>query len=608
MSRLDLNRARRLVHRIRDGARTAPAGVPGVTPPHRAPSVAESAQLSGWPTDEATDSLVTALDDLLLAARRPPRVAVINAPGAATVGEVISRHRPRARVLELGQDDDPAAMHTALTAAGPFDVIIDDTRTAAGCADRFMRTFMHLRTSGSYLVSNLGDAAVAVTSLDAAMEETFLLLVARLLELKATGGETMRTHTPGLERALASAIARLEVADSHAVVWSRRRVLAKLNEAETNEMLRLRGPATGALLVQLPATRFPTRCTLVESSPQPEGGSNRGVHHQVFGVPPMSLREYSNAVCAPGQLVSVGNILVADNYRKHGGLLNNRYTREFSPWFAVTKEPMAPQRTLAGTYFHLDSEFRGHFGHAMTEQLSRLWALAHARKAYPDLKVLMGSIPNGTDIATFERLLWGAAGIETEDLVIIDEPVRVERLLAATPMFEQPAYVHPDIDQVWSAVGARLADAAPDRDYPRRFFCARRGRHRACRNAPDVERLFAEHGFDIVFPEDYSLSEQARMFRDAEVIGGYAGSALFNICLTQSPKRVFMISSDSYNAKNEYLMAAAMGHHLDIVWCRSKHPMPPDAWVRRAFRSPFTLDFEREGCFLSERLRDLGPL
>ena len=55
------------------------------------------------------------------------------------------------------------------------------------------------------------------------------------------------------------------------------------------------------------------------------------------------------------------------------------------------------------------------------------------------------------ELAPFETALLAAAGIEESDVELIREPVRVERLVAATPMFSNPAYVHPEILQTWSS-------------------------------------------------------------------------------------------------------------------------------------------------------------
>ena len=117
--------------------------------------------------------------------------------------------------------------------------------------------------------------------------------------------------------------------------------------------------------------------------------------------------------------------------------------------------------------------------------------------------------------------------------------------------------------------------------------------------------MFAGNGFEIIYPEEYDLAIQARIFREAEVVAGYAGSALFNLIFSGSPKHVIVVSSESYTAKNEYVIASAAGHRVDIAWCAAEIPMPRGHWDTRAFNSAFSFDFEREGRFLSEVLADL---
>jgi len=146
---------------------------------------------------------------------------------------------------------------------------------------------------------------------------------------------------------------------------------------------------------------------------------------------------------------------------------------------------------------------------------------------------------------------------------------------------------------------------ASDRHYPERIFLARRPKRRPCRNAHEVEEFFARSGFDILFAEDHSLAEQARMFREAEAVAGLAGSALFTLCLAEVPKRVFLVSSESFTAINEDMISAVRGHTMDIAWCRPEVPMPESGWDKRAFFSPFTLDWAREGQFLKEAVESL---
>ena len=66
-----------------------------------------------------------------------------------------------------------------------------------------------------------------------------------------------------------------------------------------------------------------------------------------------------------------------------------------------------------------------------------------------------------------------------------------------------------------------------------------------------------------------------------------------------------VISSESYTARNEYMIAAAAGHRIDVAWCRPEVELTPGHWTKKAFHSPFTVDFAREGVFLDRVLSGL---
>jgi capsular polysaccharide biosynthesis protein len=117
--------------------------------------------------------------------------------------------------------------------------------------------------------------------------------------------------------------------------------------------------------------------------------------------------------------------------------------------------------------------------------------------------------------------------------------------------------------------------------------------------------VFARHGFEIVYPEDYTVPEQAAMFRHAEVVAGFAGSALFTLSFCETAKPVIMISSESYTARNEYMIASVLGHEIDLFWCEADRKQPTSGWDGKAFASGFTFDFERDGDDLEKKLSDL---
>jgi capsular polysaccharide biosynthesis protein len=128
---------------------------------------------------------------------------------------------------------------------------------------------------------------------------------------------------------------------------------------------------------------------------------------------------------------------------------------------------------------------------------------------------------------------------------------------------------------------------------------------RGCLNREEVERLFTEHGFQVVAPEEHPLSVQAHLFHDAKVVAGFAGSGMFNVMFSDRPgKHIITVGSELYRAVNEYMIGAVRGHRLDIAFCDSTLRIPePTGKQRRT--APYVFDAEREGRWLEGILREL---
>jgi len=505
---------------------------------------------------------------------------------------LITAAYPDADVLSLPVDAGQSELHAKLAAHGPFDVLVDVTKDREGQVRRLRDFFFHLRAGGVYVVRDrtAGSAAEAEREPEGVGQ-----LVARIVDGRI--GSTPQGPARRDERRLSASIARVVLAGRHVAVTSRRTTLAKLRESEVNTVLEER-PAVGRVLETRPPQSFRVRCSLRQSSTEHDRRMPTA-----YDAPAMHLREYVDVVCLPRQVVVKDNLLLPDTYRHHQApRLRHECLDEVAPRFAATGLDLSEPESLPGSYFYLDSEFAGHFGHALTEQVSRLWGWSAAKQAFPDLKVLTSFRGGRRRLNQVERGLFSAVGIEPRDVVAVGGPTRVERLVAATPMFSQPDYAHPEIEELWTRVGNALEAAAPTRDYPERIFCSRRSQSRVCHNASEVEARFVEHGFHVVYPEDHPVAEQVAMFRRAKVVAGFAGSALFTLCLCDRPKRVVMISSEAYTARNEYMIAAVRGHELDIVWCRPDVVQPEGRWRRAAFRSAYAFDFRRDGAFLEEVL------
>ncbi|WP_182525557.1 glycosyltransferase family 61 protein [Nocardioides dongkuii] len=557
------SRLRRVVAAVPGARRTASWGRGVVADRRRRRRLAELAGLV---------ASLRGRDDADVALLGPADPALVEAVRAASV---------RARVTVI--DEEGGKRHVRMAALGPFDVVLDcdvpDERRR-----RFETAFFHLRPGAAYVVP---DGARELGPQRGPLGE--------LLDPAAgvpDGTRRERARTRQLREVVARHVTHRAVGDHLVLAHDVPDVLVKMREPEFNAYLQ-QADTPHRVLERIPA----------ETPPAAPAGSEGPVPRR----PPMqrpitraalSLRSYRDVVVAPRQVLVSGRVLLPDTYRHNQWpVLVHTQLEELAPRFARRRVPLpADPPRLSGTYLHLDNEFRGHFGHLLTESLSRAWSWPEAVRIDPDVRVLVGSTSKRPRPLPYELELYEACGIPRDRIDVIDGPVRVERLISGSPMFSHPQFVHPRIAETWREVGDRLAAGAEDRAWPRRFFVSRRSDKRACRNGPEVEALFAERGFEVVYPEDYSLGEQVRLFRAAEAIAGYAGSGLFQIAFVTEPTRVIMIGADTYSPRNEYLMAAVHGHRIDAVICRSEGG---------GVQTSYSYDEEREGPYLRGLLDEL---
>ena len=561
----------------------------------------EQAEVAGEQPSPARRELLTELD-AALAARPDAHVALLVGDEGSSIGDQIARAYPGATLTTAPATTNPSAIHAQLAAFGPYDLIIDDTRLPQVRLRNFRNVWFHLKAGGAYVVCELrGDPWVAP---EAKGTKHLMPFVAELIGRRGAQDDGSRAVS-GPEPHRVGALGRVSVGEAHLVVGNRTPALAKMREHEVNRVLELRQGAAGAVLQTIPGTTLESRCRIRHTE-----APHDDRYRSTYQVPDMSLREYPGVVCLPGQVALLDNLVLPDSYRHNQYFsLSNRHLTNVGHYFAGVPQSATP-RELPGTYFYLDAEYRRHFGHLMTEQLSRLWAWRKAKEMYPDLKALLSINPKFSDLAGFEKQIFAAAGVPVEDLVPFSEPVRVERLVAATPMLSMPDYVHPDVAQLWTEVGDRLAAGAPEQPYADRIFVTRSpSKIRDCHNAAEVEDRFRAHGFEVLMPEKLPLAEQVARFRAASVVAGFAGSGLLSLCYCEDPKRVITIAPESYTSNNEYLIATVRGFEMDRVVSTPDIPRPEKGWSWDAFYSGFTFDFEREGRVLDVILRALdgGP-
>lgn len=551
------------------------------------PTLAEVVRVVAWPTERPTRFYCAQVEARL---RQVPngRILVVGEAATAAWARALGEFLPSLQVVEVsGTSTDEVFVE--LAARAPFDAVVDASDSAAVQRDLFLRTFRHLAPGAAYLARLVpGD------------DDLWSLLARAQAARIAEFPEGTDPDLAWLVKCVESIEVRARVLE----VVPSRPGRAKLREEEVDAFLALR-PDLGSTIHEVPAASLPSRCDYDDNATVRDP-----MLVEEFFAPPVRLRRYDGATATPKQVVTGETVVFPDTFRYNTmPRLVNIYLDDYAPRFADPHMPMDRREDLPGAWFHLDSEAPGAFGHFITEQLPRLWALEAARRVEPDLGILLSLTKdrNGR-LLPFELDVLAAYGITEADVRVIDRPVRVERLYAATPMYSYPdrgldeggrPYVHPGLGDVWRRIGDHLEQQAEHVERPRRIFCTRKpGGRRTCRNTEEVEARFAAHGFTVVRPEEHPMPEQVALFRAAEIVAGYAGSAMFTLAMCPEPTRVISLAPDAYTGRNEYGIASLWGHRLTTVWSASEVRHPPGGWTREAFWAPFTFDFDDEGRFL----------
>jgi capsular polysaccharide biosynthesis protein len=389
------------------------------------------------------------------------------------------------------------------------------------------------------------------------------------------------------------------------MIVKRHRHYLKLRPGDTQRILPSREPELVLHeLAELPAGELVSRARVVSH------GSEAAIPwlSSRMKYPPLRVRHYAGRIGFLGStLLHSDTSILVDSFRDQPGpdpahrLLDNDSAR-----FARIPPALTPERTLDGHFYHLDTQFGGHFGHVMTELVGRLWGWDEAKRQLPELKAIFHARRRpGAD--ALERRLLRAYGIADDDIVQVDRPVYLRSLVSATTMWHNaaPHFVHPAVGEVWERLRSNLID--PTAPTYERIFVTRSESHprRRCRNVRAVEQFFEAYGFTVIHPEALELGAQAAVFSAATVVAGFAGSAMFNLMFATEPKSVIMLSHEAYLGRNEHLYTSLIGGSVHYFWSSPDIPHPSGGWTRKASASSWEFDFDRNRAALENLLETM---
>lgn len=449
-----------------------------------------------------------------------------------------------------------------LSTRAPYDIIIEDGQNRKSQKrDLFSLFFPLVNDGGLYIAEDLH--ACYIPKLMDDDGEDLWDVVSKMLRLKGSKG-THPAHASQAEKNLAECVTSVTFEGKFLVIKRSGQGQVKVKHAQVNSVLTSRfGAEWGKVLKTLPAESFQVE-TL-------KTANNWDIAKKKFpgtiNTPEIYVREYRDVRVQPRQIITKDGLILPDTFRL--GLqddLKSSAVHNFNRYTASVPDFNQPAARLKGQFYHLDLEYTRHFGHFMTEAIPRLYAWDEAKSANPDLKILTSCAGRDGRPHMYQRALLNAYGIKDEDMHVFSEPVQVESLISAMPLFHNMKYAHPLLRETYERISDALyiEDGGPRIE---RFFVSRTsGMWRECLNMDTVENVFRASGFEIVYPEKMSIPEQATLFRNAKVAAGYIGSAMYSAMFATTPIDMIGLTNTSYVANNEYLINSTMGHRMHNFW------------------------------------------
>ena len=80
---------------------------------------------------------------------------------------------------------------------------------------------------------------------------------------------------------------------------------------------------------------------------------------------------------------------------------------------------------------------------------------------------------------------------------------------------------------------------------------------------------------------------------------------MFNLMHARKAQTVIVLNHDAYIHRNEHLFTSLIGGDVHYFWSAADSAHPEGGFSRRALRSGWDFDFERNGAELEQLLRSL---
>ncbi|WP_425092219.1 glycosyltransferase [Tropicimonas sp. S265A] len=233
-------------------------------------------------------------------------------------------------------------------------------------------------------------------------------------------------------------------------------------------------------------------------------------------------------VCPPKEYFPLGPCGV---WNDQGDVAQAAHWRKGQRFTTAVAEAPAPVNHLKGKHLWAGILF-GHFGHFLTESISRLWAVEDER---PDSVIFIPRHARLDNLDAFRGEMCDLLGIGVP-IQIIADPTSVEELVVPGQGFGLGS-ITAGTPEFW-AMMQRMADRVQE-DAPRKIYISRTefGGKGGVICEDVLERNMEAAGYETLHPQRLSVSQQIAAYKSATHVVGLDSSAFHMVGFASQPQQ-----------------------------------------------------------------------
>ncbi|WP_157235591.1 glycosyltransferase family 61 protein [Methylosinus sp. LW4] len=213
--------------------------------------------------------------------------------------------------------------------------------------------------------------------------------------------------------------------------------------------------------------------------------------------------------------------------------------------FFLEIDAIRPSPAPAGLRYIYGGLLNLHFGHFITDFLSRLWFVTLPQFEERDFQICY-TAPEVFTVANVFSYPWLSAIMASlrlgpRNFLHVIEPMRFDKLTIPEPSLRAQFYIYSSFRDLALAANPLRDSVSKERDRKIPVYLSKTrlvGGVSRIVNEYEIERHLREAGIDIVYPESISLTEQISLLESTDTILGTTGSAFHVSAFCKSVPRI----------------------------------------------------------------------